>query len=238
MTFKELIKDNINKHGYHITIVTDGAEPRYAYTVGVSEKIGFELIFAGGIYYMKDEVFEIIDSIIDKVRASSITEFYQVNDLGTFKLSKAHQSWSSLMALGIFDFYQKRNIEVFQIIPDPEHFTMDIPDMTGEWIEDMDPVWKWLTKEWNYPVSKNSKVITNINSMQGEKITEVIRWEDDEWEGFVGSIGDVGKDDIRIVSLGTMIGIDSSLLPILDLDIGNGFWRDSNELKWHKWESS
>jgi len=44
----ELINKNVEKFGHHITVVGSGAEPRYAYTVGVTQKLGFELLFAGG----------------------------------------------------------------------------------------------------------------------------------------------------------------------------------------------
>jgi Domain of unknown function (DUF4262) len=235
MTFKEEIQYNINNYGHHITTVISDLEPRYAYTIGISEQQRFELIFAGGIYYMKDEVLEIINKIADALKKLSIEDVFQINDFGAFKLSKVHPTWSNLMALGVFDFYQQKEIEVLQIVPDSEHYTMDVPNMSREWAEASEPVWKWLVKEWDYAVSKKSKVITNINSMCGEKITEVMRWEEDEWEAFVGSGDDVNKDDIRIVSLATIIGIDNTLLPILNLATGKGFWRDSVELNWNDW---
>lgn len=235
MKFKEIIKNNINKYGYHISVVTSDIQPRYAYTIGLNERLGFELIFAGGIYYMEDEVIEIINSIVEKLETSSPMDLYLLNSYGTFRLSKIHQSWSDLMALGVFDYYKKKDIEFFQVMPDPDHYTVDIPNMISEWKEISEPIWKWLVKEWDYPVSKNSKVVTNINSLRGEKITEVMRWEEDEWEAFVGSGEDVNKDDLRVVSLATILGIDSTFLPVLNLEIGKGLWRDSSELEWHKW---
>jgi len=41
---------------------------------------------------------------------------------------------------------------------------------------------------------------------------------------------------MRVVSLGTIIGIDQSLLCVLDLDTGAGIWRDATKLKWNKWK--
>lgn len=237
MTFKETIKSNISQHGHHVTIVKSDLQPRYAYTIGVTEKLGFELIFAGGIYYMSEDVLKIINYIVDKLNTSSTEDVFVIDELGSFSLSKADISWSRLMMLGAFDYYQQKNIKALQIIPDSEHSTLDIPNMTNEWHEVSEPVWKWLVKKWDYPVSGKSKVITNIDSIRGKKITEIMRWEKDEWEAFVGNSDEVKKDDIRVISLATIIGIDSSLLPMLNLNVGKGLWRDPIEMEWNAWGS-
>lgn len=235
MEFKEIIKRNIEKYGHHITIVSGDIQPRYAYTIGLKEKLGLELVFAGGIYYMKDEVLEIINNITEKLKTPDRTNAFQINRFGSFLLSKVHKSWSDLMALEVFDYYKQNSIDFFQIIPDPDHFTADIPNMNIEWKESSEPVWKWLKKNWDYPVSKAPTVTTNIDSLRGAKITEVMRWEEDVWEAFAGSREDVNDEDMRVVSLATIIGIDPSALPILELKIGKGLWRDSEELEWHEW---
>lgn len=46
--FLRLIQANINAYGYHVTVVTGGALPRYAYTIGCVLIVGAELVFAGG----------------------------------------------------------------------------------------------------------------------------------------------------------------------------------------------
>jgi hypothetical protein len=235
MIFKEVIKENIVKHGHHVTTVISDTEPHYSYTIGLSETLGFELIFAGGIYFMKEQVVEIINEIANRLKISSGENACKTMNFGLFTLNKVNQTWSSLMILGIFDYYQRKDIDVLQIVPDPKYYTIDIPNMAKEFAEISEPVWKWLTKEWDYPVSKKATVITNIDAMQGQKITEIVRWEVDEWEGFVGSGDEVNQDDVRVVSLATMLGIDDSLLPILSLEIGKGFWRDADELKWQQW---
>jgi hypothetical protein len=235
MTFKEIINENIRKYGHHVTTIISDLEPRYSYTIGLSETLGFELIFAGGIYFMHEQVVEIINEIADRLKVSPGENACQTINFGLFTLNKVNQTWSSLMVLGVFDYYQRKDIEVLQIVPDPDHYTMDIPTMTKEFAELSEPVWKWLTKEWDYPVSKKATVTINIDAIQGKKITEVVRWEADEWEGFVGSGDEVNQDDIRVVSLAIRLGIDDSLLPILNLEIGKGFWRDANELQWQQW---
>lgn len=233
--FEKLIKDKIGTYGYHITSVINGVEPSYTYTIGLYEKTGFELVFAGGIYYMRNEVEEIVNSIVDQFRVLSTSDVFTVKSYGSFRLSSVHPSWSTLMLLGVFDHYKTDAVQAFQIIPDDEHFTLEIPDMSNEWIGSSEPVWKWLAKEWDYPVPKNSTVATNMEFFFGQKITEVARWETDEWEAFVGPGPDVGEKDVRIISLGTLLGIDPSLLPIVELEVGKGIWRDPVELNWQKW---
>ena len=46
---------------------------------------------------------------------------------------------------------------------------------------------------------------------------------------------DVKEEDIMIVPLGTILGIDSTLTPILNLTIGQGLWRDNKDSNWQDW---
>lgn len=236
--FLALIESNIDKHGYHVTIVNSPVEPRYAYTIGLSEVLGFEFIFAGGIYYKKDDLFRIFDEIIKetKTRNGIVNEGISVDALGTFSFSKVKSSWSKLTMLGVFDFYKRNEIEAYQVIPDQEHHTLDIPDMSKEFNVASEPVWQWLDREWDYPVPRDSTVVTNLDALKGEVITEVMKWEKNEWEIFAGAGPDVLKEDKRVVSLGTLLGIDKSLMPAaFNLEIEKGMWRDPSDLVWHAW---
>lgn len=233
--FLEKVKNNIDNHGCHITMVIDGVQPRYAYTIGTSRIFEAELIFAGGLFYMENEIFQIINEIVEIIKTSGFNNEYYQSSLGRFKISKVHNSWSRLMMLGVYDFYGKKEISALQIIPSGENNTLDIPDMSKKWSIDSQPIWKWLSKEWDYPVPKDSKIITNLDALKGAPITEVMRWEVDEWEAFAGAGTEVNKDEIRIISVGTLIGIDKSIEPILKLNTGKGIWRDSEELLWNNW---
>lgn len=233
--FIEKIKKDIKLHGHHITMVTDAIEPNYAYTIGLSEESKFELIFAGGIFYMKEQIFQIINEIAEKIKNENSIGDNIITSFGEFKISKVHHTWAQLMMLGVYRFYNVEEVSVLQIIPSKENFTLDVPDMSKEWNTSLQPVWQWIVKDWNYSIPKNSKVITNLNALKGEPITEVMRWEPDEWEAFAGPGPDVEENEIRVVSVGTLLGIDKSLEAILKLDIGKGIWRDSEELVWNDW---
>ncbi len=141
------------------------------------------------------------------------------------------------MLLGAFDFYKVDNIPSLQIVPDKKHWTIDIPDLAQPWTEFSQPLWKWLNKSWDYSIPKHSTAVTNLAALRGELITEAMRWEEDQWELFAGAGPDVKKEDMREVSLGTLLASDNSLAPITKVDIGQGLWRDPDELRWNLWET-
>jgi len=99
------------------------------------------------------------------------------------------------------------------------------------------PGWRWLKKEWTYPVPKDSVALTNLNAIRGERITEVMRWEDDEWEIFVGSGSDTPESERRVIPPGVLLEADKSLLPAIDLRVGTGLWRDDDS-EWNQWTSN
>lgn len=72
--FKEIIKSNIAKSGHHITIVTGGPDPRYGYTIGLNEKFGFELIIAGAIIFLQDDIYSIINSIVHQIGSDTVNQ--------------------------------------------------------------------------------------------------------------------------------------------------------------------
>ncbi len=47
----EKIKHNIESHGFHMYLVMGGLTPRFVYSIGLSPVIGFEIVFAGAIFY-------------------------------------------------------------------------------------------------------------------------------------------------------------------------------------------
>ena len=230
--FLNLIRSDIEKYGYHITIVNSPIEPRYAYTIGLSTLFNFELILAGGIYYLKEDLFQIFDAIVKELEEGDKTVIN--SSLGSFSLIDVDNSWSKLTMLGALNYYKIDAIKALQILPDPDHFTLDIPDMSNHF-DISEPVWQWLVRKWSFNVPESSTVITNINSLKGEPVTEMMRWEDDEWQMFAGPGPDVKKSDIRVVSLGTMLGIDNSLLSALSIKIGKGLWREDSNSKWNDW---
>jgi hypothetical protein len=231
------IKRNIAKFGHHIYVVNGAPSPRFAYTIGLKDTVGFELILPGSMLYMGDDVTHIINQTAGALQKTFDWRHstLQIGPLGVFSFRQAHPSWARMLMLGAADFYGVKEVATIQIVPDAGHLTLDVPDLAQSWDARKQPIWQWLQEPWTYPVSRESTAVTNLDALRGQRVTEAVRWENDQWELFAGAGPDVPKDDIRVVPLGTMLALDKSLYPVTELKIGEGFWRDPIELKWHAW---
>jgi len=230
--FLDIIRSNIDKNGYHITLVNGGQNPDFSYSIGLSEKFGFELVNAGGFDSIKKNE-SIFRNIYQKLQSGfKVDSQFSLSDKEVYYLGTVDSSWSENLMLGVYDYYKVDKITAYQIIP--KERTLDIPLMSNALIPN-DPVWKWLSMDWNIDAPKNSYVITDLNALKGKTITEVTKWEDHVWDMFSEPGPDVKKEDMRIVPLGTILGIDATLQPIVDLTIGKGLWRDDKDSSWQDW---
>jgi hypothetical protein len=232
----QTIRQNIAHHGHHLYIVSGGPDPRSAYTIGLSETLGHELLLAGALSYMIEDVRAIVRGIAEQLRRSQAESgsTLLIPPLGFFVLRETHPSWASELALGAFDYYGKGDIGVLQIIPDEAHWTVDIPDMSIPWSATSQPIWQWLRQEWTLPIPRTSHATTNLAALRGEFVTEAARWEDDYWELFAGAGPDVTDEERRVVPLGTLLGADPSLSPVVQLPVGDALWREQAS-DWHPW---
>ena len=232
----ERIRANIARHGHHVYTVSGGGQlPRYLYTIGLSERIGAELILAGAIFFMGKEALRIVDTIATEWGSSKTS--YTIEPLGRFSLRKADLSWTRPLMLGAVDFYGNPSVEAWQILPDPAHWTLDIPDMRELWSASGAPVWQWKHVPWSFSAPRSSTAATNLAALRGERVTEAARWEEGQWELFAGEGPEVLEDEVRIVPLGTLLGADPSLLAVTSLPIGGALIRDSDEGEWEPWGS-
>lgn len=231
------IRQNIESHGFHTYGVTGGGIPHYAYTIGLSRSHGVELILAGSYYYSLQDVPEIVKRIAREFGPPAMPQArpFDLGSYGCFSLRTAHTSWVKALLLGALDFYQVSDIPALQIVPDAAHGTIDVPNLSEPWSTTTAPAWQWLHEPWTYPIPLKAMGITNLAALQGEPITEVLRWEEDEWELFAGAGPDVPKDELRVVPLGVLLTADLSLKPIVDLGVGEGLWRDEAGAEWHPW---
>jgi hypothetical protein len=234
----ELIRSNIAKHGHHIYLVQGSeAVPRYAYTIGLREPLGAELVFAGAAVFYADDVTRVINEVAGRLTAGtnpSETAF-TVEPLGTFSLQVVDASWASELLLGASDFYGVPTIPALQILPDEDHWTIDVPNLARAWSATAEPVWRWRREPWAYPVPRNSLATTNLDALRGGRITEAARWEEEQWELFAGAGPDVPPDEIRVVPLGTLLAVDQSLDAVTQLDVGRALWRDAEDGDWNRW---
>ncbi|PTS93390.1 hypothetical protein DBR11_25445 [Pedobacter sp. HMWF019] len=232
--FLDIIQSNIDERSFHITLVNGGQHPDFSYSIGLAEKLGFELIVAGGGFVTIKENESIFEYIYLQLQAGqSVDSKFSLSENNVFYLSKVDPSWCKKLMLGVYDYYKVNEITAYQITPVER--TLDIPLMSETFIPN-DPIWKWLDMDWNIKAPANSYVVTDFDALKGKTITELTRWEDRVWEMFSGPGPDVKEEVIRIVPLGTILGIDNTLGPIVNLCVGEGLWRESLELSWNKWE--
>ena len=138
-------------------------------------------------------------------------------------------------ALNAFDYFDNKAVQARQVVPDADHWTLDIPDASSVWSPKVEPVWESLDDRWNRPFDPAAMAVTNLAAIRGERITEAARWAPDQWELFAGAGPDVQQNDIRVVPLSTMFALDSTLLPVVQLNIGSALWRKAGDKDWQPW---
>lgn len=229
------ISEEIKRNGFHITIVTQGICPRYLYTVGLKDKLGFDLLLPGCSKFYPNELISVISQVVNEGACKNIE--IEAADIGEFCLGHVDRSWVELLALAAIDYYGEAT-PFMQIMPDKLNCTIDTPDLSNAWSATSEPVWQWLKVPWPFPVPHNSSATTNLLALRGAPVTEAARWEHDEWELFAGSGPDTPAEDIRVMPLATMVGYDGSISEAVELQVGKAVWRDINELCWHAWEAN
>lgn len=231
------IRENIDAFGYHVYVVAGGCAPRFAYTIGLTPSLGVELVLAGGAIFSADEARGILEAARRQLAAQRGVDRVSAGAAGEFTLRAVHATWSAALLLGAMDYFTTTRIEAYQCVPDPEHTTIDVPDLSVARRGDTEPVWQWLTEPWPYAVPRSARAMTNLAALRGERVTEVARWEQDYWEMFAGAGPDVTEEEARSVPIATLLGADPSLAPALDLAIGAGIWRDERAGDWNPWHA-
>ncbi|TAH21355.1 MAG: hypothetical protein EAZ08_03270 [Cytophagales bacterium] len=193
-------------------------------------------MFAGGMNYYYKEVASIIYQITENFKnTNSIDSIFEIES-GIFSILKVHESWSKLMALGVYDYFNKTDINIFQILPNATNLSLDIPDMSLDYDLVRNSVWQYLKHEWQYSLPEDSKITTNTDALFGKKIKEIARWEINEWEGFTENGNQVDENNMRVLPLSVILSIDTSMMDVIDLGVGKGIWRDeSSNWTWIEW---
>ena len=226
------IEANIKKFGYHTYIVSSALVPRFAYTIGLSADLGFELAMPGSIWFLAKQVREVIDRIAGALRTDRSASHVDVSPYGRFELRPVDYSWKRLILTGAIDYYGCE-IAARQIVPDAEHITVDTPDLSVSFQGGSQPIWRWRSEEWPYPVPSKTEVCTDISALQGATITRIHYLDVGEWEMF--SKVEVTRESARMVPFATMLGADVSISDALSLRVGESLWRDAGTLAWHEW---
>lgn len=224
----ERIRRNIQDHGRHIYAVFGGDSPRFLYTIGLYEKAGAELLFAGGAIFHDRAVAALLNRVAAMIEDGQDPEALRIScdDLGPVRLVLADQSWVSRLCLGALDYYGCAGLPVWQILPDDaERTSIDIPNTAEPFSGSAHPVWQWLEQDCPYPIPEGSVAITDLDLMLGYAASEAMRWQATQWQVYSGDKPDSAADTYH-VPLATLLAFDASLLPALDLGVGRGLIRE------------
>lgn len=225
-----LIHRNIETHGFHVYLVKGGLSPRFAYTIGLSERFGAELVFAGDALCDASDVHRAIAACAE--RAFVLGDRIDVPHLGSVSAGPVLPEWSTELVLGAMDYLQRSTVACVQIVPDSTR-TIDVPSLGLP--RDRSPCWKWLSSPCPYRLSDGDVAVTNRRALLGDAVTEAVRWEIDQWEAFSCSAEDVQKEDMRVVPLATLVAADESLAPAVELEVGKGMRRTGSTSRWEAW---
>lgn len=224
----ELISRNIATHGHHVYLVTQSASPRYAYTIGLTEGRGVEVVLAGGALYTRNDVHLVINEIADALREGAPVEgTFRVGLLGSFRLATMTDAWMRRLMLGATDYYRERSssLKALQILPDTAHATIDIPDLAGPFELARNQPWRWIDEPWTYSVPEHSVAMADRAVLCGSAATYVARWEEDQWEVFSTPPADVDPATCRPVPINVLVAADPGLSVMVDLAVGTRAFR-------------
>lgn len=234
--FLELIASNIEKYGWHVYVVQQGNCPRYIYTIGLTKKIGFEIIMAGCSIYQLDHAVGLVNDFAKMAieNAGNLQSNVEL-DGKEYGIGLCHESWSNRLMLGYLDYYGSSSVSALQMCPPPSDWTLDTPDLTAPWDSVSQPVWQWLELPWSLPVPTSATVATSISVLRGRKVTEISRWSTDEWEMFSDLDADLSEDNMRVIPFGTAYASDNTIKPAILLHIKSGIYRNDAESPWKSW---
>lgn len=173
----ETVRRNIENNGYHICTVLQGVCPRFSYSIGLHQKLGYELVVAGLCSVDAIHIPDLISSAIDGKHYLNQEE--DSNHL--IELKDANPSWASVLARWAVSYYQKDDIKLKQIIPEGI-FTIDTPDMSSSYKNVANGSWRYLVEPWPYPISAESEAYCDSGIIAGQDILSISRYEEGYWE--------------------------------------------------------
>jgi hypothetical protein len=221
------INTHIQNRGYHLYIVSTDESPRYAYTIGLKERVGYELCFIGALFFDVNEVEDIFSNLICSInRDNSFAD--EVKTYGAVELLDVGSDWVAGLLFGALDFYDTKQITFKQIYLSQFSELIDVPNCSS-------PLNGSLWSNSQDSELKSYKAVVNKEVLNNEAVLEVMRWEQNEWEMFSYAGPDVPKDDLRIVPLKVCFLADKSLMDSLKLEVGKGSWREGRNKKWIAW---
>lgn len=236
----QAIRSNIERSGRHLYAIGGGESPRYVYTIGLSERVGFELVLAGSVLLSTREVARILNAVSEELEKEPSKTSFSIEPLGTFELGPVHSKWVKDLLLGALDYYEVSEIPTRQVVPSQKYRTIDHPDLSRPYSPEFHPVWRWFHGEAPHPQLGELIAETHLDALHGYLISELFRSREDTWELYSGTGLTVSKEDICVVSFSTLLSFDQSLEKALTIPVGSGLFRlfsESGEAgEWQIWQ--
>lgn len=205
-----------------VNAVQQSTIPPYAYTVGLAQSAGCELICAGALRYNVQEIDSILRACAREMvrvgppRSTSVS----VEGLGDFVIGHVHREWLTELIPG-----QLRGAPTstwYQVVPTCPDPTVDTPDLGMPRSAERDPAWRWLDHPWDLDAPNGSHLVTTLEVLSQRNPLTIFRWELDQWEALDRPAVEIDQDNARVVPLGVLAEIVEDWSPFLNLNVGEG----------------
>jgi hypothetical protein len=233
------IRQNIDRSGCHIYGIKADAAPGYLYTIGLSPRLGFELIFAGGTACDRRLLTRALNRFAETLTPGM--DPYEVTlemeGLGPLALAWVDKSWRQEMLLGALDYYDVADIKALQIVPqDEEYLCFDIPNLYDPFVPEDDPAWRWKDTPCPFDLPSGAVVCCDWDLVLGYEPSEVMRVEEDVWQIFSG---DPPENDSALhrLPLVLVLAFFDNLAPAIDLAVGKGLIREDDDAPDAPWQN-
>jgi hypothetical protein len=114
----ETIRRNIEQSGFHAYAVTGGGVPQFAYTVGLTQSIGAELLLAGAHFYVLDQIKQIIAFLARESRSLAMQRGQEIStEYGSFLLRDADLSWIKALMLELLTTIKYQKLRLSKSFP-------------------------------------------------------------------------------------------------------------------------
>ncbi len=197
------IQETIKRAGWHISLVTGGPVPPSAHTIGLVDHRGYELLWAGGLFFARDQIQKILNTAAILVLEADEFEFRGER----FRVAAVHESWAHLLARQAYVFLGASHLDFRQVMP-LSHRTLDVPDLSRPYAEDDAGAWRWLTRGWPFAFPRGAQVSTDLHVLSGEPVVEFERWDDALYAAH--GRRPYADADLRLAPLGTILAQDPS----------------------------
>ena len=230
---ERLIIDTVAKHGWQVSMIeSDGYNPSFAYTIGLTKTYGHpELIIMGLGTQLMGELLNIAGDLIKNGHKIQLDKEYDdfLNGYNCRFIQMHKDYYSDYLGYGIW-FNNGKDFETLQLVwPNKNH---NFPWNKGA-DEDFDLRQPLLDRrtEFKFFEKENLATITTKYVIEFEKpILNVYHELDGDWMFLCGTTNDPEK--LKLVSLKEIVKIDNSVNELFNLGLGEYAWRESTNDKW------